>query len=58
MENVQYQQGNLLDPLFYNDFDLILCRNVLIYFQASLQNKVIGYFYNALKTEWLSGFRL
>lgn len=52
---IRFQQLNLLDPLFYNDFNLILCRNVLIYFQASLQNKVIGHFFNALKTNGFLG---
>jgi len=32
-------------------FDLILCRNVLIYFNLNLQNKVIDSFYKTLKTD-------
>lgn len=34
--------------LFYVKFDLILCRNVIIYFNYELQNKVFELFYNNL----------
>jgi chemotaxis protein methyltransferase CheR len=34
--------------LFFAKFDLILCRNVIIYFNYSLQNKVFDLFYNNL----------
>jgi len=34
-----------------NKFDVILCRNVLIYFNLHLQNKVIDSFYNNLKED-------
>ncbi len=37
-----------MDNLFYKDFDIILCRNVLIYFNLSLQNRVIDFFYQNL----------
>ncbi|MDP2212423.1 protein-glutamate O-methyltransferase CheR [Phenylobacterium sp.] len=45
---VRYQYGNLLDllgptaPLDLTDFDLILCRNVLIYFHPEAMNAVVG----------------
>ena len=32
----------------FNEFQLILCRNVLIYFNQQLQNKVIDLFYESL----------
>lgn len=51
MEKINYQPINLMNGIFYRHFDLILCRNVLIYFQASLQNKVLDNFYRALKPE-------
>lgn len=34
--------------LFYVKFDIILCRNVIIYFNYELQNKVFELFYNNL----------
>ncbi|MBR4266338.1 MAG: hypothetical protein IKQ46_09815 [Bacteroidales bacterium] len=36
------------ENIFDRDFDLILCRNVLIYFNHDLQNKVINFFYDNL----------
>jgi len=37
--------------LFFAKFDLILCRNVIIYFNYSLQNKVFDLFYANLYTK-------
>ncbi|MBK8806684.1 MAG: protein-glutamate O-methyltransferase CheR [Bacteroidales bacterium] len=34
--------------IFYTKFDIIMCRNVLIYFNNSLQNKVFELFYKSL----------
>jgi chemotaxis protein methyltransferase CheR len=34
--------------IFYVKFDIILCRNVIIYFNYNLQNKVFNLFYNNL----------
>ncbi len=36
------------ENIFDQDFDIILCRNVLIYFNHDLQNKVINFFYDNL----------
>ncbi len=36
------------DNLFNTKFDIILCRNVLIYFNLKLQNKVIDFFHSQL----------
>jgi chemotaxis protein methyltransferase CheR len=38
------KEGNI----FYVKFDLILCRNVIIYFNYELQNKIFDLFYNNL----------
>lgn len=35
--------------VFLKKFDLIMCRNVLIYFNLSLQSKVLNFFYDNLK---------
>lgn len=37
------------ENIFYKKFDLIMCRNVLIYFNLALQSKVLNFFYDNLK---------
>ncbi len=37
-------EGNI----FYTKFDIIMCRNVLIYFNSQLQNKIFEMFYQSL----------
>jgi chemotaxis protein methyltransferase CheR len=39
---------NLTTDQSFNEFQLIVCRNVLIYFNQNLQNKVINLFYESL----------
>lgn len=48
-KKVEFLKFNLMEPFKKNYFDIIFCRNVIIYFTRDLQNKVIGYFYDALK---------
>lgn len=36
--------------IFNIEFDIVICRNVLIYFNNNLQNKVFDMFYKSLKT--------
>lgn len=36
------------DNIFYTKFDIILCRNVMIYFNSKLQNKVFDLFHKSL----------
>jgi chemotaxis protein methyltransferase CheR len=43
-----FSQHNLVTDAAFNEFHLICCRNVLIYFNRSLQNKVIHLFYDSL----------
>ncbi|MGB0176855.1 MAG: CheR family methyltransferase, partial [Owenweeksia sp.] len=48
--NVRFKTFNLLDHLTEeNPFDLVVCRNVLIYFKSTLQNKVIDNLCSNLK---------
>ena len=37
------------ENVFYKKFDLIMCRNVLIYFNLALQSKMLKFFYDNLK---------
>ncbi|MDQ6814046.1 MAG: protein-glutamate O-methyltransferase CheR [Bacteroidota bacterium] len=49
-ENIVFSQHNLVTDQVFNEFQLILCRNVMIYFNRQLQNKVINLFYSSLST--------
>jgi chemotaxis protein methyltransferase CheR len=46
--NVVFSQHNLVTDRSFSEFNAILCRNVLIYFDKSLQSKVHGLFYDSL----------
>jgi chemotaxis protein methyltransferase CheR len=52
-KNVVFAQHNLVTDHSFNEFDIIICRNVLIYFNKCLQNDVHKLFYDSLS---LSGF--
>ncbi len=41
IENVTFREHNLVNGEPFSKFDLILCRNVMIYFNQSLQNQVL-----------------
>jgi chemotaxis protein methyltransferase CheR len=47
-ENVVWAQHNLAQDASFNEFNVILCRNVLIYFDRTLQNRVHRLFYESL----------
>ncbi|THU39254.1 protein-glutamate O-methyltransferase CheR [Niastella caeni] len=47
-QNIVFSVHNLAMDKSFNEFQLILCRNVLIYFNQALQSKVIGLFYESL----------
>ncbi len=66
-ENVNFLRHDLVknDMPFYNKMDIIICRNVLIYFNVALQNRIVQKFYDNLYNhgalvlgvhEGLSGF--
>ena len=47
-QNIVFSVHNLAMDKSFNEFQLILCRNVMIYFNQSLQSKVISLFYESL----------
>jgi chemotaxis protein methyltransferase CheR len=48
IENVVFAQHNLVSDRSFNEFNVIICRNVMIYFDRTLQNRVHGLFYESL----------
>jgi chemotaxis protein methyltransferase CheR len=48
-ENVVFAQHNLAMDRSFNEFNVILCRNVMIYFDKELQDHVHGLFYDSLE---------
>ena len=49
-EHVVFAQHNLVTDRSFSEFTVILCRNVMIYFDRSLQNRVHELFYESLPT--------
>ncbi len=47
-KNVLFSTHNLVSDGPFNEFQIISCRNVLIYFNVELQHKVIKLFYDSL----------
>jgi chemotaxis protein methyltransferase CheR len=47
-QNVVFSAHNLTADKSFNEFQLILCRNVIMYFNHNLQNKVLNLFYESL----------
>ena len=50
VENVVFAQHNLVSDRSFNDFNVIMCRNVMIYFDRTLQARVHQLFYESLMT--------
>ena len=50
IENVVFAQHNLVSDRSFNEFHVIVCRNVMIYFEKKLQDRVHGLFYESLPT--------
>jgi len=46
--NVVFSQHNLVTDRSFSEFHVIFCRNVLIYFDKTLQNRVHSLFYDSL----------
>lgn len=49
-EQVVFAQHNLVSDGSFNEFDLVLCRNVMIYFSKPLKDRAHGLFYESLHT--------
>ncbi|RYE52451.1 MAG: protein-glutamate O-methyltransferase CheR, partial [Sphingobacteriales bacterium] len=47
-KNVLFSVHNLVSDGMFNEFQVISCRNVMIYFNSELQKRVIDLFYNSL----------
>ncbi len=48
VENVVFAQHNLVSDRSFNEFNVIVCRNVMIYFDRALQSRVHALFYESL----------
>jgi len=46
--NTLFSVHNLISDTIFNEFQLISCRNVFIYFETVLQEKILELFYNSL----------
>lgn len=50
LRNVIFFQHNLVTDQVFNEFQLICCRNVFIYFNRTLQERVVKLFYESLSS--------
>jgi chemotaxis protein methyltransferase CheR len=50
IDNVVFAQHNLVSDRSFNEFNVIVCRNVMIYFDRRLQERVHNLFYESLVT--------
>ncbi|KRQ85998.1 Chemotaxis protein methyltransferase Cher2 [Caloramator mitchellensis] len=48
-ERVTFKKHDLILDRYENDFDLIVCRNVVIYFTQEIKNQIYKKFFNAMK---------
>jgi chemotaxis protein methyltransferase CheR len=48
IDNVVFAQHNLVSDRSFNEFNVIMCRNVMIYFDKPLQDRVHRLFYESL----------
>lgn len=47
-KNILFSVHNLISDGVFNEFQMICCRNVFIYFESDLQDKILEVFYNSL----------
>ncbi|MFW5760359.1 MAG: CheR family methyltransferase [Cyclobacteriaceae bacterium] len=48
IENVSFREHDLVRGIVFNKFDIVLCRNVMIYFNQTLQNEVLKKLHESL----------
>ncbi|MFY7787557.1 MAG: CheR family methyltransferase [Thermoflexibacteraceae bacterium] len=48
MQNVSFRRHDLVQGAVFSKFDLVLCRNVMIYFNQTLQNNVLNRLHESL----------
>jgi chemotaxis protein methyltransferase CheR len=48
-ENIVFARHNLATDRSFNEFQVVICRNVMIYFDTPLQNRVHGLFHESLQ---------
>ncbi len=48
-DNIVFARHNLATDRSFNEFQVVICRNVMIYFDMSLQNRVHDLFYESLQ---------
>ena len=46
---IRFQNMNLIEQIYLVNFDVIFCRNVIIYFSKKAQIDLVNYFYRCLK---------
>lgn len=47
-QNTLFSVHNLISDTIFNEFQMITCRNVFIYFEMELQERILNLFYNSL----------
>ncbi len=48
-EKTLFFQHNLVEDSSFNEFDMIVCKNVIIYFEQKLKDRVFALLYDSLK---------
>ena len=48
-EWVTFKRNDLINDVFFSGIDIIICRNVFIYFTKPLQEHILNKFYNSLR---------
>ncbi|GAX60876.1 chemotaxis protein CheR [Candidatus Scalindua japonica] len=50
-KNIVFSNHNLVTDNVFGEMDMIMCRNVLIYFNRKLQDRVLGLFRDSLRPD-------